>query len=192
VTNRLTISLLTLFGLLLAGPVYSQDNQPLQTVVLKDGTVLKGHLLSVSGDTYVIRTGNLGDIDVNAANVQSISAGNPAPAVGAAPMMGNPGMMGMGMMGAGGMGGAMNPASVNMMATSMMGDPQVSALLQEMTSDPEMMQLMQDPAFMQAMMSMNSEALQNDPRFQKLLSNPKMQNLINVVGQKMIPGQTQP
>ena len=176
---------MTFCGLILTGPFASAQNEPQQTITLKDGTVLKGHLLSVNGDTYVIQTGNLGDVKVPAGDVQSISAGNTQPTMGT----GTPMMGGMGMAGVPGGGGNINPAQVNAMASSMMADPQVNSVLHEMASDPEMMALMQDPAFVQALMSMNTAQLQNDPRFQKLLANPKMQNLINMVGPKMLPAQ---
>jgi hypothetical protein len=172
-------------GLLLTGPSVSAQEEPQQTIILKDGTVLKGNLLSVSGDTYVIHTGNLGDVKVSAGDIQSISAGNVQPAMGTGvgmPMVGGTGMAGMSA-------GAINPAQVNAMASSMMADPQINSIVQEMASDPEMMALMQDPTFVQALMSMNTAQLQNDPRFQQLLANPKMQNLINTVGPKMIPAQ---
>ena len=47
--------------------------------------------------------------------------------------------------------------------------------------DPQVLALTRDPAFLNAVLSGNVQALQNNPRIAALLNNPKVQQLIGKI-----------
>jgi len=67
------------------------------------------------------------------------------------------------------------------MQERMMGDPKVMALIQSLQNDPEMLVLLADPSFLQAVTSRNVDAISTDPRFVKLMSNPKIREIIRMM-----------
>ena len=51
--------------------------------------------------------------------------------------------------------------------------------------DPEIVNLLQDKSVMQDVMSMNPTSIQNNSSIQALMQNPKMQNILDKLNQKM-------
>ena len=85
---------------------------------------------------------------------------------------------------------AANPATPNSkidegqlqgLQTKMLNDSQVMDLISVLQSDPDIMALISDPVFVQAINTRNVDILTNDPRFTKLFSNPRIKEIIKHV-----------
>ncbi len=137
-------------------------------IALKDGSVIKGELISFENGTYTLQTDNLGRLQLPEANVISISNDAvmpPSPtggqAVNATPVFSN---------------------KVNAMQNQIMGNPQAIQAVQAMAEDPEIAAMISDPAFVQqltaAVSNNNIDSVAGDPKIQQLMNNPKMQALI--------------
>lgn len=137
-------------------------------ITLKDGSVIKGELISFENGLYTVQTDNLGRLQLPEANVVSVSnemAAAPAPSQGqqavAAPSFSN---------------------NVSAMQTQIMNDPQAMQAVQAMAEDPEIAAMISDPNFVKQLTSAvsgnNIDSVADDPRIQQLMVNPKMQALI--------------
>lgn len=155
--NRFFIVLVLLFSF--GTVVYAGA---IKYVVLKDGSVIKGELVSFDNGIYTFQTDNLGRLQLPEMNVVSISnepvSGGQA---GAVPNFSN---------------------KVNAMQNQIMADPQAFETVQQMAEDPEIAAMISDPAFVQqltaAVSNNNVDSVAGDPKIQQLMSNPKMQALI--------------
>ena len=166
-------------------PDASAEHQPsAQTITLKDGTVLKGHLSAVSDNDYVISTANLGQVHVAADEILSITsgqppAGQPSSSVMSAPLASQstlnnllsnqPQLMGQ----------------VSQTQQQILNDPQVMDEIRTALNDPEILQLLQDKSVMQDVMSFDPNRIQNNSNIQALMQNPKMQDILNLISGKM-------
>ena len=160
-------------------------NVPLQNITLHDGTVLKGQLIEVQGDTYVIKTNQLGMINIKASEISSLTPATVNPM--ASPMMvSNPPTSET--MSAGTM--PINPLSSgggqqSQMAQQFLQDPEISASIKEVLQDPEIMNLLKDPSLMGDALSMDPQKIQNNENIKTLMQNPKMQEIMAKMAQKM-------
>jgi hypothetical protein len=164
---------------------FAQSNEaaspPLQTITLKDGSVLKGHLSAVSGDHYTVETANMGEVQVPVAKVSSITTGSqPAGQVPSAsgnnqmPVMNNP-LAGQSQFG----------GNVSQAQQQILKDPEIMGEIQTMLTDPDLVKLLQDKSVMQDIMSMDQTKIQNNPNIQALMDNPKMQAILTKLMGKM-------
>lgn len=137
-------------------------------ITLKDGSVIKGELVSFENGTYTLRTENLGQLQLPEANVVSLSndaatapLAQPGQQAGPDPNFSN---------------------KVSAMQNQIMGNPQAMQAVQAMAEDPEIAAMISDPAFVQqltaAVSNDNMDSVADNPKIQKLMSNPKMQALI--------------
>ena len=67
---------------------------------------------------------------------------------------------------------------IQTMQTQLMANPEFMADLQQMAQDPEITQLLSDPALVQAVTSKDVNGLQNNPKGQQLMNNAKMKAII--------------
>lgn len=144
------------------------QDPPLQSITLKDGTVLKGYLKAVEGDHYIIQSTQMGQISIPASGVTSmtpISAGNQdsSQASNSSPLQG----------------------VTQDVQNKYLKDPDILSDAQDLAKDPEFMSLMMDPTFLQALMSKDPAQLQNHPSMQKIMQNPKMKEIMDKIRQKM-------
>ena len=164
-------------------PAQAQDtsqttaaDQSIQTINLKDGTALKGHLSKVRNGFYTIETKHMGNVTIHEADLLSITLGaTPAPQstqTGSSDQAPFPG------------GSLQLPGQMGQMGQQLMSDPEIMGSVMSLMEDPEIMELLKDPSLMQAVMTMDPEKIQNNPAVQKLLQNPRMQAIINKAGQK--------
>ena len=150
--------------LLLAQP--ASDDKPQQTITLRDGSTIQGHLTNISNGNYTIENKTMGQVSVPASQVVSINAAGLSPST---PAMGN----------------TATAPTVNGTPLNIMADPQIMSLMQELVKDPEVMELLKNPGLMQAAFSMDPQKIQNNPDVQKLMQNPKMQEILHLTAQKM-------
>ena len=154
---------------------------PLQFIALKDGTLIRGRLTSVEKGGYIIKTDHLGEIRVNPNDIQSISPEKfqrkeSAPVL---PRSSN-------------ITGTLEPQILNspnaMQAVqeTMLSDPQIFTLIQDLMQDPDVVKIIQDSGLMDDITTMNPDTIQQNPDFQRLLQNPKIQKIIQTFTQKHI------
>lgn len=145
---------------------------PAKNITLKDGSVIKGELISFDKGTYTLQTENLGRLQLPEANVVSISNGSlssaiPQPAL----------TSGIGTPGAPGFSG-----QVAAMQSQIMANPNTLQAVQAMAEDPEIVSMLSDPNFVKQLMTAvntnNVDSVANDPKIQKLMQNSKIQSLI--------------
>lgn len=148
-------------------PVLAQT-KPLQTITLKDGSSIQGHLIGVAGEEYVIENETMGQVRVPMSQVVGVNA------VGAVPKPATTAQTDQQVM-----------PQLNSAHLTIMQDPQIMALMQEMMADPEVSKLIMDPTLFQAAMTQDPEAIKNNPQAQKLMQNPKMQQILSLTAQKL-------
>ena len=162
-------------------PQTTSADKTLQTITLKDGTVLKGHLTKVMNDIYVIQTQHMGDVQVHVSDLANITTGNPpslpqssTPST-SSPVVENPSVNSMsGMLGQGGQ-----------LQQQLLADPEIQAGIQELLKDPETMNLFMNGNLMQDAFSMDPNRMKNNQNVQQLMQNPKMQEIIEKVNKKL-------
>lgn len=164
---KISFLVMTFLTVILTIPSFAQ--QPEQTIVLKDGTSIKGFLSSVANGTYTIESQTMGQVKIPAAHIASINAANVAPAMNNLTTQD----------------GTLSPSAINIIKMNMLQDPQIIALLQKLAEDPSVTEILQNPALMQAALSMDPQQVQNNPDVQKLIQNPTMQEILRITAQKM-------
>lgn len=163
--QRLTYSALLI--LLFVPSVFAASTK---YITLKDGSVIKGELVSFDNGTYTVQTENLGLLQLPEGNVISVATGG---AVAQAPVA------------------ASKPEfakNVSDMQSQIMADPQTMEAVQAMAEDPEIVAMISDPNFIKklttAVSNDNVESVADDPRLQELMGNPKMKALVQQLQEK--------
>lgn len=159
-------------------PVHTVFAASAKQIALKDGSVIKGKLISFEGGIYTVQTENLGRLQLAEGNVVAVVSEG---AVSAVPSQGavtqQPSQGGVG-----------NPGfsnQVSAMQNQIMSNPQTMQTIQAMMQDPEITAMMADPNFMKdltaAVSSNDPQSIASNPNIQKLMSNPQMRSLIQQV-----------
>ena len=60
-----------------------------------------------------------------------------------------------------------------------MSDPELMNEIQGLISDPEIVQVLSDKDFVNSMMALDYEAIENHPKYRKLMHNYKMRKFID-------------
>jgi hypothetical protein len=145
---RLIWSLLLVSGLALA-------DSRIATIELNDGSVVRGQVTTLSGGSYRIESQALGRLTIRQDQVASIRYGesSPSPAAGA---------------------GSVDLADLQ---KQMAGNPAILSMIQQLQNDPQIQALISDPQLQKAIQSGDIGALLADPRFLKLLDNPRIKDI---------------
>ncbi len=156
-----------------------------QTILLEDGTVIKGHLIGIVEDYYLIDTQHLGQIKVPIQNVKNIAKDN----TDSFPFLPK----------------AISSHQTNSSDPSMdfsypqipslqpitqwqqylLFDPEISTSLKDLLNDEEIMKLLNNEDLMKAFLSIDPTQIQNNPNVQVLMKHPKMQEIMQKISQKM-------
>jgi hypothetical protein len=130
----------------------------IKEIVLKDGSIITGEVVSLNNGIYTIKSDILGIIKLEEFKVRIIQEKSSS--------------------------GNTNASSSNSTAgeaqtlqQKMMSDKEVMSMIQSLQNDPEFKKLLEDPAFMNAVNAGDVTALTADPRFVKLLNNPTVQEI---------------
>ncbi len=130
----------------------------IREIELKDGSIISGEVVSLSGGIFTIKSDSLGTIKLDESKVRAIrtkaAPAGPAPA---------------GKAGSGGDSRALQE--------KMMSDSEVMALIESLKDDQEFKKLLQDPAIMKAVQSGDVSSLMSNPQFLKLLDNPTVKEI---------------
>ena len=145
-----------------SNPSPEPTTQNLKTITLKDGTTIKGKLVGVQDNIYSIEASRFGKIQVKDTDVVSISDGTPPSANSSQPIKGK----------------------VEAIQQQMMADPEFVSGIQTLTQDPNFVEILKDPDFVNAIMSYDPEKIKNNPKVQMLLQDSKMQQLMQRMSEK--------
>ncbi len=63
----------------------------------------------------------------------------------------------------------------------MQNDNEAMDLVTALQDDPEVQAILNDPSAMKAVLSMDMNALDDDPRFKKLLDNPRVREILDLL-----------
>lgn len=128
-------------------------------ILLKDGSRIRGEVLSMQHGLYRIRTESMGTIEVGSSQIQSISAhvmpGDSPGADTASP----------------------SQAAVDSIKSSIANNPGVMSTIRALQNDPQMKAVLADPEIMQAVQNLDLQALSNNPKIKALMNNSKVKRI---------------
>ncbi|MCB1645253.1 MAG: hypothetical protein KDI36_07355 [Pseudomonadales bacterium] len=158
----------TLLLLLWSGALAAAD----KTFVLRDGSQVRGEIVSFSNGVYEIRSSALGTLRVPDARVVSILTADSASQSAPAPTT------------AAGANSAMDFGSaLDSIKSGIASSPDVMSQIMQLQHDPQMKEVLSDPAIMQAVQRLDFEALSRNPKFQALMNNAKVRQIQSSMGQ---------
>jgi hypothetical protein len=129
-----------------------------RAIELRDGSVVTGEVLSLTNGKYTIRSGSLGNVQIEESKVLSIRpVSAPAANTGAAPDN--------------------RAGDINALQNRMMNDKEVMNKIQSLQNDPEFMKILEDPEIMKAVNSGDISTLMANPRFLKLMNNSTVRDI---------------
>jgi hypothetical protein len=126
-----------------------------RVIVLKDGSRIRGEIISVENDLYRIESDSMGTILLGSNQIQSILSGQES---GALPAEGS-------------------PSQIEQIQSSMMSNPEVMSSIFELQNDPAMQAVLADPEVMQAIQSFDLEALARNPKIKALMNDPRLKRI---------------
>ena len=142
------------FILILAITSSSAYAGEVQRVKLTDGSVMNVEVISMHDGVYTFKSPSLGEVNVNAKQVQSISSSDmPTSQAGSA------------------------KTNLNQLQSTLMANPETKNLITGLQNDPDMQAVLSDPELMKAIQSGDFKALANNPKFQKLMNNPRIKQI---------------
>lgn len=149
-----------LLGLLLTFAESGHCGQP-REIELSDGSVLVGEIVAVDPGAYTVKSQRLGLIQLKDTDIVSIRA------VGQGPRQ-----------------PPQTPSAPAALADGMadlqkkiLGNPQMLESVKALAGEPDVQALLRDPELMQAILGGNLQALQNNPKIQKLINHPTVRDL---------------
>lgn len=166
-----------LLMLLLSVPNLS-NAETTRYISLKDGSVIKGQVVSMADDVYTINTENLGTIYIGQDQVVSITS---TPFANPATPTANVNSINIGGLGASGLGGQQVPDNMKKLQMDIMSNPQIMNDIQSLMNNEEIMQVISDENFMNDVMTFDPSKVENSEQMQKLMGNPEMKKLIQKI-----------
>jgi hypothetical protein len=157
---RFSVAALT-FGWLAASPVGAAE---LQQIVLDDGSTIIAEVRSLDGGVYRLESPSLGSIEIPQKRVRRIepqSSSGPASPVS--------------------QGSGAHAGEVRDLQLQMAADPAMVATILQLSELPEMLDVLSDPEILRAVESGDLGALEANPKIQKLMSSPAVQDLTGSV-----------
>jgi hypothetical protein len=130
-----------------------------KVIELKDGSIITGEVLSLSGGIYTIKSESLGMIKLEESKIRAIQSKSPEKG------------------GASGGPAAAQGNGTQALQQKMMGDHEIMDMIQSLKDDPEFKKVMQDPGVMKAVQTGDMAALLANPQFMKLLNNPTVKEI---------------
>ncbi len=131
----------------------------IKELVLKDGSVITGEVVSLNNGIYTVKSDILGTIKLEEAKVRAIQERSASPSATLATNS------------------STTTGETKSLQEKMMSDKEVMSLIRSLQDDPDFKKLMEDPEFMKAVNAGDVAALSADPRFVKLLSNPTVREI---------------
>ncbi|MFC1510159.1 hypothetical protein ACFL49_00675 [Candidatus Omnitrophota bacterium] len=157
---------------LIASPLFAEN---IKTIQLNDGSLIKGEILSLDEDVYTVETSTFGTLeikDADIASISSISQIQQQQTTSAATTQSLPS-------------GNQLMQQAQQLQGSMMADPEVMTEMQNLMSNPEVMEILTDESFINSLMTNPEMMLEND-KLKVLMASPQIQALMQKVQQKQL------
>lgn len=135
-----------------------------EIITLKDGSQIRGDLVSLNNGVYSVQTAAMGTINITAGNIVNITNEGATPTQQIIPSSHQQPNM---------------DAVFQQQQAQLMSNPEAIAAIQQMAQDPEIMKILSDPALIQSVTSRDINGVSNNPKTQELLNNPKMKALLD-------------
>ncbi len=143
----------------------------LKEITLKDGSVLKGHVVQLRDGIYTIKTSNIGEIEINEDDILNISSSEAAAKKKQMQRSSK----------------TLNPTmGIKKMQENLMADPNIMSGVQSMLEDDEIKALLSDPKLINDVMSFDPEKIGQNENVNKLLQHPDMQRLMHQAQDKFV------
>jgi hypothetical protein len=133
----------------------------LREIELDDGSVICGEIISFSNGVYTLKSGSLGTIQINESKIRLIRSKPHAKTE--ADIAEQP--------------KSSISTDVQALQKLMVGDETIMSKILSLQNDPEFQEILQDPAIINAVNSGDIDTLLSNPKFMKLLNNPKLQEI---------------
>ena len=149
-------TLCTIFLLLFMTLPVAVHAEELQEIVLIDGSVIVGELVSLTNGIYTIKTATLGDLKVEDARVKTIrnKSGRMAEPVKSS-----------------------GQQEILAIQQKMLADESIMQLILVLQNDPGFQDILQDESIMKAISSGDFNALMTNPKIVKLMNNSSVQEI---------------
>jgi hypothetical protein len=158
----LTILLVTLWGLAYAG---SRGE-----IVLTDGSVIYGEILSVQNNVYTIQSSTMGVLTVDQSKIREIRFGSFS--VDKAPASGLP--------------QEGNHSEMQAIQKSLLGNEEILPIILGLQEDPAFQEILNDPSVMNLVLSGDIQSLMSNPKFLQILNHPKVKEIQNKMAKEQI------
>ena len=158
----------TLFGL-----YATSYAEPTKIITLKDGSVLNGNVVELIDGFYTFETSNLGNIEILESDVLSITS---------------PQTVGTSIQNSDGADEAQKALlkqKVQEVQREIIGDEEITTELQNIVQDEEIRSILSDQDLINDVMSFDQKKIEQNKSIKDLMNNPKMQDLINQIQQKI-------
>ncbi len=131
-------------------------------LLLKDGSRIRGEVLSMNNGVYEIRTQSMGTIKLGSQQIESIMPITNTSAVVSSPPTDVAGMA---------------PSALQSLQSSMTSNTAIMSSIMELQNDPQMQAVLADPEVMRAVQNFDLEALANNPKIRALMNNAKVRSI---------------
>ncbi len=135
-----------------------------RVIVLKDGSRIRGEIISVEDGLYRIESDSMGTILLGSNQIQSILFGSSSEESGSLPAEGSLSAEG-------------SQSRLQSIQSTIMSNPGIMSSIVELQNDPQMQAVLADPEVMRAIQNFNLEALARNPRIKALMNNPKVKRI---------------
>ena len=132
---------------------------PQQYIQLVDGSEIRAEVIAFNADTYTLRSTSLGEIQIPAAKIRTISTQANAVAGNATEPTSNGG------------------SAMDNVRRSIMEDKEAMANIESLQDDPVVQDILNDDATMRAINSGDLSALMNNPKIKALMENPAIRDI---------------
>ena len=166
-------SLIFLYAITLISLNTDSFAESTKIITLKDGSVLNGKVIEFSNGIYTFETSNLGDINIAEADVLSISSPE---AYGLSTQQTTINKESQ---------KAQLKNQVQQMQGTILADQDIKSEIEKIAEDEEIKAMLSDPNLLKDVMSFDQEKIQQSDAVQKLMKNPKIQQLMIDIQQKM-------
>jgi hypothetical protein len=158
----------TILFLLFLGPLpaYAQSEK---VITLSDGSVIKGEVKSLVDGKYLVKSPSLGIIHIPEEDIQSIS---------------NPQLIPQNAQGI-----SANPSALRLqtkgLERKLLSDPEILMDIQSIATDEEVLKMIADKNFLDAVMSMDEQRIMNNKTVQEFADNPRIRALMEKIKLKL-------
>ena len=132
-------------------------------IILKDGSRIRGEVVSMQNGLYQVKTESLGLIQLRSPQIESITSFDSSPS--------------QTVNDTNSVGPTMSPSALQSIQSSMVSNPGVMSSISELQNDPQMKAVLDDPEIMRAVQNFDLQALSDNPKIKALMNNAKIKRI---------------